>query len=318
MNIKHAVCLAVAACAGVLTVHCEEADAPETDNKAKVQFAYDAGVEVVSSYLWRGIHLAGLSVQPTALFGYDGEITSFRGGLWASVGASDWQFKESRTLLDESAPELGNDVYEGTYLVPELDVLVSFTFWGMVVGLNHQYYFKDQNTGTYSPYFCWEKAKRILEKEGTSVTEVQLGVDFGYWFENVPIYLNWYTVVAGWDPWFNKYGECTGHANSTYIELGFSKTFDPYNLTLDVNIGFSPWSSPALYYNQGFAVQCISAKLDKAWDFEHCTLDLFATGMISPLNKKDPITKDNAIVITAGQEKLYQRINGQIGLGIWL
>ena len=34
--------------------------------KAEVEFAYDAGAEVVSSYIWRGQYNGGLSLQPEA------------------------------------------------------------------------------------------------------------------------------------------------------------------------------------------------------------------------------------------------------------
>ena len=56
--------------------------------KAEVNFAYEAGAEVVSSYLWRGQYNGGLSFQPYVSVGYEGEKTSFSFGAWGSVGAS--------------------------------------------------------------------------------------------------------------------------------------------------------------------------------------------------------------------------------------
>ena len=40
--------------------------------KAEVEFAYDAGAELVSSYIWRGQYNGGLSLQPDLEIGYDG------------------------------------------------------------------------------------------------------------------------------------------------------------------------------------------------------------------------------------------------------
>ena len=49
--------------------------------KAEVEFAYDAGAEIVSSYIWRGQYTGGLSLQPDLEIGYDGEHTSLRAGV---------------------------------------------------------------------------------------------------------------------------------------------------------------------------------------------------------------------------------------------
>lgn len=63
--------------------------------KPSVEFAYDAGAEVVSAYLWRGQYNGGLSFQPDLEIGYDGEHTSLRVGAWASLGATDWNSKQA-------------------------------------------------------------------------------------------------------------------------------------------------------------------------------------------------------------------------------
>ena len=72
--------------------------------KAEVEFAYEAGAELVSAYLWRGQYNGGLSFQPDVEIGYDGEHTSLRVGAWASLGATDWKFQ---TGLDKD--EEGNE-----------------------------------------------------------------------------------------------------------------------------------------------------------------------------------------------------------------
>ena len=62
--------------------------------KAEVEFAYEAGADIVSSYIWRGQYNGGLSLQPEGLVGFDANdgALSFRAGVWASIGASDWKF----------------------------------------------------------------------------------------------------------------------------------------------------------------------------------------------------------------------------------
>ena len=54
--------------------------------KAEVEFAYEAGAEIVTSYIWRGQYNGGLSFQPNLTFGYDGEHTQFRAGVWGNIG----------------------------------------------------------------------------------------------------------------------------------------------------------------------------------------------------------------------------------------
>ena len=39
--------------------------------KAEVEFAYEAGAEIVSSYIWRGMYNGGLSFQPEGLVGFN-------------------------------------------------------------------------------------------------------------------------------------------------------------------------------------------------------------------------------------------------------
>ena len=84
--------------------------------KAEVEFAYEAGAELVSSYIWRGMYNGGLSLQPEGLVGFNAldEAIQFRGGVWANVGASDWKFKKGEIQLDDYNPN--------TYFVPEVDL----------------------------------------------------------------------------------------------------------------------------------------------------------------------------------------------------
>jgi len=262
---------------------------------AQVEFAYEAGAELVSAYLWRGQYNGGLSFQPTASIGFDAEEGSiaFRFGAWGTVGASDWKFQKGLALdADGSNPN--------TYFVPEIDVFGTFSIYGVTVGFTHYYYFG----GT--PYFS------KLEDDGGSQTEVQIGYNTG---DLIPgnLYANWYTMVAGNDSWYNETTDETKRAWSSYLELGYDYTWDEIGLTLGGQIGMSPWRSD-VYGNSKFAVINLGLKLNKEWEFDVVTLDLFAQGTLNP----DGIDKNNAYVNAAGDYKIgVQRLNGTIGLGIW-
>ena len=91
---------------------------------AEVEFAYEAGAEVVSAYLWRGQYNGGLSLQPNVSIGFEGEKTSLSVGAWGNIGASDWKFVSKLPKTDDYNPN--------TYFVPELDIYVMFNIYGLV------------------------------------------------------------------------------------------------------------------------------------------------------------------------------------------
>ena len=110
-------------------------------------------------------------------------------------------------------------------------------------------------------------------------------------------------------------------AFSTYIELGYDYTFDKYGLTLGAQLGMSPWESP-IYGNEKFAVTNLSLKINKEWEFDKCTLDLYAVGSLNPdgmvTTKDDLLNPYNVYIDAAGDDKLYnQKLNGCIGVGVW-
>lgn len=276
-----------------------------------INFGYDAGLDIVSAYLWRGQYVGGLSAQPTLDIGWDSEHTSFRFGGWASVGASDWKFQKG---LEET--ELGNP---NTYFVPEIDVIGSLNLWGVTMGFSHYYYFNGSN------FFCSYKMDQWKEwalneadefYNNTSTTEISLGYDFST-LDLCGLYFNWNMTVNGNDfrYIYNEDDELEDIKRnwSSYIEIGYNHEFEDQGLTLGGFIGFVPWASET-YFNEKFAVNCLSLRLDKEWDFDVCSLNLYAQGMINP----SLINKENAYINAAGDEKLYcQQLNGCIGLGIW-
>ena len=140
--------------------------------KAEVEFAYDAGAELVSAYIWRGQYNGGLSFQPDLEIGFDAadEAISFRAGVWGNIGASDWMFKKDK-----------GDDEEYTYFMPELDVVLSLSAFGASVGFNHYYYCDGSN------FFSWHTADQLAEEEGnTSTTEFWFGYNFDHFFGAMP------------------------------------------------------------------------------------------------------------------------------------
>ena len=280
--------------------------AQEEEASKPVTFAYEAGAEVVSAYIWRGQYNGSLSFQPTASVGFDAldEAIQFRAGVWASLGASDWEFKQNK-----------NDGRGYTKFMPELDVILSFSAYGASVGVNHYYYCDG------SHFLSWKSADERFfdaddELNSTSMTEFWFGYNFDHFFgQNA--YINWYTVVAGADleATFddNDVRVGTNRFWSSYIELGYSYTWDNIGLTLGGELGMSPWKSD-LYGNSSFAVTNISVKLNKEWEVGPCTIDLFAQGSLNP----DGVNTKNAYIAGAGDDKLYkQKLNAVIGCGFW-
>jgi hypothetical protein len=174
------------------------------------------------------------------------------------------------------------------------------TAYGASLGYNAYYYCNDGSDHT---------------------SELWFGYNFSHFFgEKAGAYINWYTTVGGGgdlkpetDLKQIAKGQLERQAFSTYIELGYDYTFEEIGLTLGAQIGLSPWESP-IYGNDQFACTNLSLKVNKEWEFEHITLDVFALGSLNP----DGVNNDNAFVKASGDDKIgVQKLNGTIGVGIW-
>ena len=264
--------------------------------RAEVEFAYEAGAELVSAYIWRGMNNGGLSIQPEGLVGFDAldEAIQFRAGIWGSFGATDWKFEKNQPVLFE-------DYNPNTYFMPEIDFIASLSAYGASIGFNEYYYCDDGESHQ---------------------SEIWFGYNFDYFFGQ-SAYFNWYTVVAGADMNIDPsivFPAPERRAYSTYIELGYDYTFEDWGLTLGAQIGMSPWQSQMMYYNDKFAVVNLSLKADKEFDLGVCTLNIWATGSLNPdgMNTDKDHPGYNVFVNAAGDDKLYmQKLNGAIGLGVW-
>lgn len=279
----------------------------EESGSQKARFTYEAGAEVVSSYIWRGLYNGGLSFQPSASVGFvsASDKVKFDFNVWGSVGASDWKFRKGQPNPDE-------DGYNpNTYFIPEVDFTATFQIYGLVLGATHYYYFG----GT--PFFS------KLEDEGGSQTEVMVGLRFGEFSKATGLYFNWNTMVAGNDVFYKEKYDANGNledvkakrAWSSYIEFGYDAEFE-HDMTLGVAVGMTPWRSLYTDYEGTFAVNNISLRFGKTWNVaEIVDIELFALGSINTYK----INKDNCFAWEAGDYKLgaAQRLNGTIGLGFW-
>lgn len=276
---------------------------------AGVEFSYTAGAEVVSAYLWRGQYNGGLSFQPELGIGFEGEKCSFEIGAWGSVGASDWAFKFGQA----TDPITGAN--PNTYFVPELDLMINFNIYGIIIGATHYFYCD----GT--PFFNFTN-----NDANTAQTEVTLGYNFTNTCE-VPLTVTWNTMVAGNDFLYDSNGDQILNANgtpqrawSTYIEAEYAQPL-PFDMTMTFTVGVSPWKSNI--YNKksdadgdyaNFAFNNLSIRLEKEWEMGVGTVSIFAQGMLNTCG----INKTNNLIWKAGDEKLYlQKLNGLIGASVW-
>jgi len=104
-------------------------------DSVKVGLTYTVGADVVGNYIWRGIQVAGLGVQPDLSVGYGGAYID----LWGSVSATDWMFRK---------------------FYPEVDVSIGFNRWGLDVKYMAMYYFTGWENYTQE----WRAKYRISDK----------------------------------------------------------------------------------------------------------------------------------------------------------
>ncbi len=251
--------------------------------ESKHEFEYSVGAELTSAYLWRGARFAGLSFQPCAEMSYAG----FTLGAWGNVGASDWKFTSD------------------TYVVPELDVYLSYSIAGFTASLTHIYYFD-------SKYLNFNNAA-----DNWTQTEAMLSYTVS---ERIPLTLSWYTQVGGRDNLYdyvdaegNEYVDTDGsgeiedaeitdwkRAFSTYVELSYDFSL-PWELNLNAAVGVSPWRSFYSDYENKFVVNNLTLRLEREWDMDDvCSLSAFVQPMYGFSNSAD-----------------FSGFNWAVGMGVW-
>lgn len=313
--------------------------------KEGFHLAYDAGAEVVSSYIWRGQYNGALSFQPDLSVGWDSKYTSFRVGTWWSLGASDWKFTKKW--------KEGGDYNPNTYFIPEFDLYANINILGITAGFTHYYYFGNSN------YFSGGEINKVMAAGNTSQTEVSVGYDFKTLL-GIPLKVSWNMMVSGADGYLKNPEVITEdeegnpmdvedwyidgtykRAYSSYIEIAYTHTFEAIGLSLTGTFGFSPWKSMytdmnwlevkfdrdgnVVYDSEGkpviidngksWAINNLAIRIEKEWEIgDKCSLNLFAVGSLNTCN----CLKKYTVIDGAGDDKLYkQKLNGCIGLGVW-
>lgn len=269
-------------------------------------FSWTVGTDLVSTYLWRGLNLGGLSAQPDVMLGYGGlEVEA-----WANLGVLNYAFKDFAN----------NNAFN-----PELDLTVSYSLFGARIGATHFHYFDGSRYFNLRNYGYQDY---LNGNHTTDQLEVFAEFNLGELVEKVPLKIGWYTFVAGDDKYFvdpngeyisaedlenvvDDEGYDVKRAFSTYIELSYTAEL-PLGFSLIPTIGITPWRSQYTNYEQKFAVNNISLKLN--WELEvgeHFALDVYAMGMVNTYG----INKDNLFLPLAQMND--QRLNGAIGVGLW-
>ena len=253
-------------------------------------FSFEVGADVVSNYLWRGQNLGGLSIQPSVTLGWKGIYISG----WGNIGADNWKFN---------------------YLNPELDVTIGYDNYGLKLDLTHFYYFYGDK------YF---KGLGDANNEySESTIEVHAGIDVGEWASIVPLTLDWYTTVLGYDPVLDENGNVVLNENgnakraySTYIELGYDITL-PLEIVLGIKVGFTPWKGMFTDYaevwknGQTVGINNLQLRAEREFELGGIYLNVWGEAMFNCYG----VNKDN-IIKTFG-EASSQKLNACIGVGVY-
>jgi hypothetical protein len=262
-------------------------------------FTYEVGADVVSSYLWRGQNLGGLSIQPSVTLGWRGLYL----GTWANIGADNWKF--------------GN-------LQPELDITIGYDNYGVQLDLTHLYYFGGDNyfNGLGDANNSYKDGEGNLTESATTM-ELHAGINVGEWVEKVPLTIDWYTTVLGYDPVFDEQGKMEFNENgnakraySTYIQVGYDIHL-PLDIILGIKVGFTPWKGMYSDYEavwtsgQTVGINNLQLRAEREFELKGICLNVWGEAMFNCYG----VNKDN-IIKTFG-EASSQKLNACLGVGIY-
>ena len=262
-------------------------------------FFYEVGADVVSAYLWRGQHIGGLSIQPSITVGWKGLYLC----AWGNIGTDNWKFEE---------------------LNPELDITIGYDNYGFQLDLTHLYYFYGDRyfKGLGDPNNWYIDSEGKVVPSGTTM-ELHAGIHLGELVEKVPLSIDWYTTVLGYDPVLNKNGIIETNENgnykraySTYIQLGYDINL-PLDIVLGVKLGFTPWKGMYTDYaevwknGQTIGFNNIQLRAERAFELKNLYINVWGEAMFNCYG----VTKNN-IINTFG-EASSQKLNACIGVGVY-
>lgn len=253
------------------------------DYPKHVGFTWDAQVKVVANYLWRGVYVGGLALQPSAQVGYGGLYLD----MWWNIGSYDWTFKHNPA----------NARVKG--FNPEVDLTIGFSRWGLTVYYMHMYYFDTYNNGDKTTYINGGNSRFF---DFSNPAQGGITQEWGLSYrvsDKLPLSILVATRTWGRDGYTNDNGE-RKRAYSTYIELGYDFSL-PWQLMLEARLGMTPNKSIYTGYQTDFAVVNVSAKLSRSWQVsQHCDMNVFAQMMINPYDVSESLQKNTT----------YQSVNG--------
>lgn len=247
--------------------------------ESRLGITLEVGADVVSSYLWRGKNLGGISIQPSVTFDWRGLYVSG----WANIGADNWTFEN---------------------LNPELDITIGYDNYGIQVDLTHLYYFAGD---AYFP----KDGFKAQEFESSSTMEAHAGFHLGDLVESVPLSIDWYTTIYGADCYLNDAGEWQ-RAWSTYIEVGYAFNL-PLGIVLDTRVGITPWRGMYTNYEEVWknaktvAINNIHLRVQRDFEIKGLSLGAWAECMLNCYG----VDKTN--LTTNLENKFDQRFNWSIG-----
>lgn len=219
------------------------------DYKEKVGLMYGFNFDANSNYIWRGFYVSALGFQTDATIGYGGLYMN----MWWNLSATDWKFQA---------------------LMPEVDMSIGFSRWGLNVYFIHMYYFDHYADGKMSRFFDFGNHG---PGEGGTTSEWRISYRVS---DNLPLSILLCTRTFGRDGYY-KDGELK-RAYSSYIELGYDFNL-PHDLCLAARLGMTPWTSCYTGFQGTFVVCNISARL--TWSYElssHWVVSPFAHLMLNP------------------------------------
>lgn len=288
------------ACAGIYAQDTIRAKSRWMDDYPKhVGFTYSVGADVVSNYIWRGLYVSGLGVQPDLTVGYGGLYLN----LWGSVNATDWTFETKNPALNCA-------------FYPEMDVTLGFSRWGLDIKFMHMYYFDKYMDNTWSRYFDFRDP---YDGKGGITQEWRIKYRVS---NKLPLHVMWCTRTWGRDGYatniqYDDHGTPVKwdrkRAYSSYFELGYEFAL-PYQMTLYANLGMTPWKSLYTFYQGEFAVVDFDVKLMRSFDLsKHCYMTAFAQMMLNPYDISRKALVDAYVSVNGGRQVLWN-----IGCGFYL
>jgi hypothetical protein len=215
---------------------------------------FSVGADVVSSYVWRGAYLSGVSVQPSL------------GVELAGVSLSSWGSVDLNGLYKEVDFALG-------YSIAGFDIAVTDYWWE-----GEEVYSYFSKTVSYDPN---DTSKKVSNHRFEATLAYTLPI------EKFPLKLSVSTFFAGND-FKSDDNDKASRAFSTYIEA--SLPFTVKDVALDAALGFRPWESPVYeianapsYYSAGAAVVNLSLKASKELKItDSFTLPVFGQVIFNP------------------------------------